>query len=270
MIDSRQQEELRNKYNPEGSVLRTVQLRMLEMLKFIDDICRKNGIRYWLSSGTCLGAVRHGGFIPWDDDVDIEMLGEDYDRLVKILENGDYSPFIIQTKDNDKDYFYTYGKLRDLKSEIIENGLDAGHYKYNGCFIDIFPLERNCSYRISYVVRGFYNKLYNKESILNGQGETVSLYREIKRKAVKNFVIPIISRFAEINCGKRYRHRLPTSFLGPRYSDDIKEIKYVPFEDTKLPIPKKYDSYLKHLFGDYMAMPAESTIRPHIKEVRFK
>ena len=74
MITDTLQNELRERYNPNGSTLRKQQLRMLEMLQYIDSVCKKHNIRYWLCSGTLLGAVRHGGFIPWDDDVDIEML----------------------------------------------------------------------------------------------------------------------------------------------------------------------------------------------------
>ena len=76
MITDTLQNELRERYNPDGSILRKQQLRMLEMLQYIDFVCKKHNIRYWLCSGTLLGAVRHGGFIPWDDDVDIEMLND--------------------------------------------------------------------------------------------------------------------------------------------------------------------------------------------------
>ena len=69
MITDTLQNELRERYNPDGSILRKQQLRMLEMLQYIDFVCKKHNIRYWLCSGTLLGAVRHGGFIPWDDDV---------------------------------------------------------------------------------------------------------------------------------------------------------------------------------------------------------
>ena len=72
---------LRCQYNPDGSLLRELQLRMLEILKCVDSICEKHNIRYWLSSGTLLGAVRHGGFIPWDDDIDILMPREDYEKF---------------------------------------------------------------------------------------------------------------------------------------------------------------------------------------------
>ena len=80
-----QYDELVNMYNPDGSDLRNLQLRMLEILNVVDRICRKHDIKYWLCGGTLLGAVRHGGFIPWDDDLDIEMMREDFIRFSEII-----------------------------------------------------------------------------------------------------------------------------------------------------------------------------------------
>ena len=104
MITDTLQNELRERYNPDGSILRKQQLRMLEMLQYIDFVCKKHNIRYWLCSGTLLGAVRHGGFIPWDDDVDIEMLREDYKRLVRILKKDIDSRYALQTHSTDANY----------------------------------------------------------------------------------------------------------------------------------------------------------------------
>ena len=78
-------EELRARFNPEGSLLRRQQMRMLEILLEVDKICKRHNIPYWLSSGTLIGAMRHDGFIPWDDDLDIEMMRTDYLRLMKVL-----------------------------------------------------------------------------------------------------------------------------------------------------------------------------------------
>ena len=100
MIDKKIQENLRMRFNPDNSVLRKHQLRMLDMLIYFDNFCRKHNLKYWLSSGTLIGAVRHQGFIPWDDDVDVEMLREDYLKMLELLKETDR--FILQTKDNDE------------------------------------------------------------------------------------------------------------------------------------------------------------------------
>ena len=111
-------EELRERYNPEGSILRKQQLRMLDILLHIDKICNEHNIPYWLSSGTLLGAVRHGGFIPWDDDVDIEMLREDYLRFEKIFKEDD--DYVLTTTSQTPDL---------LKSEAYHITL-LPHYQY--------------------------------------------------------------------------------------------------------------------------------------------
>ena len=114
MISSEQQAELRAKYNPDGSNLRRMQLHILEMLKYIDKVCRENNIKYWLSAGSCLGAVRHGGFIPWDDDVDIEMERKDYIKFYKILNSEQNDRYILHSYFNDKEYLYPLGKISRL------------------------------------------------------------------------------------------------------------------------------------------------------------
>ena len=110
MIDKNFQSELRIKFNPDGSELRTYQLELLKMLIDFDEICRSLNIKYWLSSGTLLGAVRHGGFIPWDDDVDVDMTRDDYKKLVKSFKETD--KYALQTSQNDPYYFWPYAKLR--------------------------------------------------------------------------------------------------------------------------------------------------------------
>ena len=110
--------ELRKRFNPDGSLLRRQQLRMLELLEVIDVICRKHQIPYWLSSGTLIGAARHKGFIPWDDDLDIEMLRSDYLRLLKVLPQELPDNLALQTNETDPNYIFIYGKLRDKDSHM--------------------------------------------------------------------------------------------------------------------------------------------------------
>lgn len=133
---------LREKYNPEGSQLRKAQLRMLEMMKFVDAVCKKNNIPYWLDSGTLLGAVRHNGFIPWDDDVDIGMMREDIHRFIDAVEKENHPNFIVQTKKNDPHFMQDWPVVRDLQSEYIQSTVLHNIRKYKGLQIDIFPFEK--------------------------------------------------------------------------------------------------------------------------------
>ena len=120
--------ELRKRFNPDGSLLRRQQLRMLELLEVIDVICRKHQIPYWLSSGTLIGAARHKGFIPWDDDLDIEMLRSDYLRLLKVLPQELPDNLALQTNETDPNYIFIYGKLRDKDSHLEETKQEVLHY----------------------------------------------------------------------------------------------------------------------------------------------
>ena len=100
------EEELRRRYNPEGSTLRKQQNKMFEILILIDKLCEKYKINYWLSDGTLLGAVRHGGFIPWDDDLDINMMKSDYLKFIEIAKVELPSNLKIQTHETDKGYVF--------------------------------------------------------------------------------------------------------------------------------------------------------------------
>ena len=129
--------ELRKRFNPDGSLLRRQQLRMLELLEVIDVICRKHQIPYWLSSGTLIGAARHKGFIPWDDDLDIEMLRSDYLRLLKVLPQELPDNLALQTNETDPNYIFIYGKLRDKDSHLEET-----NSKYLHRFLKQYYMEQ--------------------------------------------------------------------------------------------------------------------------------
>lgn len=257
MIDPKLQAELRAKFNPDGSDLRKMQLRMLEMLKYIDKICRKNDIKYWLSSGTCLGAVRHGGFIPWDDDCDIEMLREDYKRLIKILKKENNQQFYLQNRDTDYNYFLPFARLRDSKSEIYQP--NAPIYKFNGCWIDIFPLENNSLWAMRFSAK-LHNCLLNPN--YKYHIKTVFVNKLFSRIYL-NIYTPFI-RFLNRFTDKRYiYHTYGCCFYKRRELNDIFKVKNIKFEDFEFPVPYNYDHYLTLLYGDFEKIPSLESISTH-------
>lgn len=258
MLDSRIQEELRTRFNPDGSDLRNAQLRMLEMLKYVDKICRENNIKYWLSSGTCLGAVRHGGFIPWDDDVDIEMCADDFVKLRKVIESQSDCPYKWQDMESDPSYSLPFAKLRDTKSLVNEiDGRDQ-KYVYNGIFIDIFVITPSNSLKM----RNFTSYLYC--GLIHRVGFTHSI-----RKFIKNHFIPVLEVFQHIHTKGVYRHISGAYFFKERYQDDFKEVSYVKFEDTTLPVPVNYHHYLTTIYSDYEKLPDLDTLEHHFVKIDF-
>ena len=138
------QEDLSH-YNPEGSTLRKAQMRMLEILKAVDAICRQNNIPYFIEAGTLLGSVRHGGFIPWDDDLDICVMRSDYNRLRGLLKENLPSSMVFQDAKTDPNYPLLIGKVRDTKSYFEEDF--SAKLEYGGIYIDIFPIEKVPSWK---------------------------------------------------------------------------------------------------------------------------
>ena len=262
MIDEELQAQLREKYNPDGSPLRVHQLKMLDMLEYFDTLCKANNIKYWLSSGTCLGAIRHGGFIPWDDDIDIEMLRDDYIKLEKVfLETNEY---VLQTWKNDKYYCLPFAKMRD-KSTVIYNSL----FKYKGVFIDILVLERTPKIlsQIAYFCRRILWKSYcivkhrNKYSMLFFLLKFLLFYLLIP-------VCRLLSKMFSNLEGNVYRHSLGTGWIDNiRIIDEILPTINVTFEGIKFPVPQNYDKYLSRMYGDYMKIPEESNME--ISHVEF-
>ena len=135
-------EEDFSKYNGEGTTLRKAQLRMLDILVEVDRICRKHHIPYWIEYGTLIGAVRHGGFIPWDDDLDIAMMKEDYDRFLSIAPKELSDQFVVQNLDSEKFFPLPFTKIVDTKTKTVDASIGSFNNKRNhtGLWVDIFPV----------------------------------------------------------------------------------------------------------------------------------
>ena len=261
-LDPATHEKLRARFNPPGSPLREAQMRMLDILLAVNDICRRHDIPYWLSSGTLIGAARHGGFIPWDDDVDLEMLLPDYLRFCTIAEKELPPHLKLQNSQTDSMFMLGFSKVRDTRRKIesLDNRLD-GNYSIPGFFIDIFPMVPSSSFLLHRVsgklaywgmlaVNNRHNRLGGKlvRSAFNGLSKLLAL--------INNIVQPITAR-------SRLRHRYPSTFPLPRYREEIFPLGEIEFEGHLFMAPGNIDAYLGRLFGDWTRLPDLDRIKVH-------
>ncbi len=263
MIEPKQQAELRQRFNPDDSDLRRYQLHLLEMLKDFDAICAELDVKYWISSGTVLGAVRHGGFIPWDDDIDVEMLRPDYEKLIASFKETDR--YIIQTDENDEYYPWLFAKFRDKKSTIEEIGQIDRNYKYRGSFIDIFIMEETHVFTSGMIGLG------SRVMFRLGKREHISQFIRIFYKFVHictKSLDWIIRHTTNHLPGKKLRFGYGNIYYkASRLPETIFPIGNIEFEGYMFPAPSDCCSYLRHVYGDYEKLPDINTIHPHLTKL---
>ena len=237
--------------------LRSIQLLQLSMLKELDRICRKHNIKYWLEAGTLLGAVRHGGFIPWDDDLDVAMLSDDYHKFLSVAEKELPDSIFLQTKASDPSSFHNYAKLRDTNSLYIEFRTDFSKSGQKGVYVDIFEFDYypNISKK---TIRFFYKMIGKTKDILGDKRDmtfkTVLQYFVFN---IEKFIFKPIWKIIDKKKSKKYASYTieDNGYFIKQLTDDIFPLKMIKFEDQEFPAPNNCDSYLKVLYGNYMEMP---------------
>jgi lipopolysaccharide cholinephosphotransferase len=252
--------------------LRAVQLVELEILLEADRICRKCGIEYRIIAGTLLGAVRHGGFIPWDDDADIAFLREDYERFRSACETElDNEKFYFQDHRNTPGYRWGYGKLRRKNTLFVRLGQEHMPYE-QGIFIDTFPLDRvpeNILLRQLHCLRCFlFRKAFWSEvGAKNAKGLERAAYILLRRIPAR-ILYRSYERFVE-SCNRRESKWVriltfptPTKDHGYLRKWAHKTSEYL-FEGARLRGIAEYDEYLSFKFGDYMTLPTEAMRKTH-------
>ena len=243
----------------------------LDLLEQFTRICDRHGLKYYAGGGTMLGAVRHQGFIPWDDDIDMFMLREDYEKFLAIAPTELQAPYFCQTAYNDKKYSRGHAQLRHSATTGILLS-EKGHYTFNqGIFLDIFPLDEvpddpELKKKQQKEV-GLWVKLL---------AATVRYPGSVKKNAVKTLIhyalcwVPYrwVYRRMENACRKyngtgqsrvaliSFGHTLENWVLPKKCFDNSKK---VPFEFTEMVIPEGYDAVLTTAYGDYMVMRQDPT-----------
>ena len=263
--------------NEQRIILKNTQLELLDAFK---TFCNAHNLRFYLFGGTLLGAIRHNGFIPWDDDIDVCMPRDDYDKFLKLFNEND--KYYLQTTDTDKYYFYHFAKL--MKKNTVYNEFFTQNLKtQKGIFIDIFPINGYPNNRITKLHYNFWLFLLNKKSYPLNICKT--------RKINRNFTYIAMTILSWVlfwwapyhlcakmrnNFMKRHQYLksnkviVGTNLRKIYNRDYFVGLSDVFFEGRKMYGMGDVTKYLTKMYGDYMKLPPESERAPHHYLVEFK
>ena len=234
----------------------------LDLLKEIDNICKKHGLQYFLIGGSLLGAIRHNGIIPWDDDIDIGMMRKDYETLLSLY-NEFSSPYFIQTPYTDPGYYYSHSRLVNVNTTSFSKKF-VGQPIHHGLFVDIFPFDYWPEEGEMY---------YERIRFLNSENST---YMRMSNDFMDNEDRERVKKWSGINPIEAYEEvqKISTQWNEKRTPYMINGIctiyafkrKLMPascfsklidhkFENFTIPIPQGYDGYLSKQYGNYMELP---------------
>lgn len=255
----------------------------LNIVKEVVAICEKHGFTYYMLGGTMLGAIRHKGFIPWDDDIDLGMPREDYDKFLEIAPMEMASNLKLVNFRTDPNYQYYITRILDTETKVVEERI-GNESKYTNASIDIFPIDgtpNNSFLRKIYFFRVLFHRammsLCYKDSIdrkrSRGTAEKILLW-VLERVPVEKFTTPYKEKckidkllkgqkvkgskyIGNIMGAYRTKEIVPAEYYGKG--------KFYQFEDMQLRGMDLYDEYLTYTYGDYMQLPPEEKRKTHFK-----
>lgn len=263
----------------EKSVNERVQEVEIDILRQIDGICKKYEIEYFAIGGTVLGAVRHQGFIPWDDDIDIAMPRKDYEKFLRVAQDELPKGYFVQNYFTEPNTPFYFTKIRKDNTLFVEYYL-RGCKIHQGIFVDIFPFDavpknkwvRKIHFRIC---RALYQLFLAKSlttacsSRFKQQDNYKSYLRKIAHALL--FFFPKSWLFNALNhCVQIFNNRSTeeiSHIVRKRLRVSLKElypIQYLPFSGFQMPVPNDYDAYLKAQFGEYDILPPEEKRYGHL------
>ncbi|HHZ06884.1 MAG TPA: NAD-dependent epimerase/dehydratase family protein [Clostridiales bacterium] len=247
--------------------LETIHNILLGYLLEVDRICKKHNIRYFLAGGTLLGAVRHHGFIPWDDDADVMMLREDYEKFLEVASSELPNNIFVQTPKSESLNHCVFTKLR-INDTMFSTAFTSRHLKmHNGIFFDVLShdqtanskLGRKIHLQLTLLTRSLvFNKWYGRR-VDNGHKVQSAVANMLKVIFPMKFL-----DWCQYKCLRWFENKPDAKYLydgmgrnvykGDFLKSYLDEVIYWDFEGYRFPIPKEYDSYLRYLYGDYREM----------------
>lgn len=242
---------------------RQIQLTELEILLKIKEVCEKYQLRYYLAYGTLIGAIRHKGFIPWDDDADIWMPAPDYLKFLKVAPKEFGDEFFLQTAYTDPGYHYLYGKVMKNNTAALvvdEKELDI-HW---GIYVDIFPLvtisdehelneEKKLIKNAVAFIQTEYRKIINYK--LTAKLKMLTFVPQFIRKNIGNFYMQkLLSHFSEGDRMMILNHQ-DFHYIEYEYDDFFGADRKLLFENTLFSVPTNAEKILEQNYGDYMTPP---------------
>ena len=242
---------------------RKLQLKLLDMIKYIDKLCSENGIEYYLMYGSLLGSIRHKGFIPWDDDLDIGMTLDNYLKFINVCnERLDKDKYFLQTMDTEKNYYLSFAKIRDLNTTLVEEvneNLDV----HRCVAVDVFPI-------VGYPNKSYQRKLF-KISRAFMLSANINIINNKFLRTISKIIIKVIGKKNVLKISTNYCMKFDISkceylcscFTGGNINKNVFKKEwfgkpvYREFEDIKLPTPSNSDKVLRTIYDDYMILPKE-------------
>ena len=267
----------------DNKTLKRLQKTELEILKEFDSICKKNNLKYFLMGGTAIGAVRHKGFIPWDDDIDVGMSRKDYDKFLKIVEKKYSNKYSILNNDHNNKFplMNTRWGLKGTEFKTLDMKKIPGEF---GIFLDIFCFDNVSDDDKLMKKQHTLAWIYGKFLVLSGVDKPVLYYYGFKAKVLRfiffvaHYILKVIPnntrffykkaskyalKYKDVNT-KRFAYMFePKRYMSLLNKDDIYPVKTMKFEDLEAMVPNNIEKLLELRYGDYMTLPPEDKRHNH-------
>ena len=257
----------------------------MAIVKEVIKLCDDNHLAYYALGGTMLGAIRHRGFIPWDDDIDLGMPRKDYERFLEIAPERLSSHLRLVNYKTDSDYHYYITRIQDTQTKVMENRYEA-EGTYTHVSIDIFPLDGSPNNKLCRRIHYLRIMVHRAMMALHYKN---GIDRERKRGMAERMLIRIATLLPTDKIFNAYRQKQQIDRILKKYPMESSEVSgnimgayrtvemiptewygkdaYYPFEDIQIRGIKEYDKYLTHLYGDYMQLPPVGARKIHFRIV---